>query len=333
MTGPKVEIIDSPIPEPSEDQVLIHVVVSGYNPKDWKMAVFRGVEGNPGDDIAGYVAKVGANVTEFKPGDRVAGFHEMGKPHGSYAEYAIAWQHTTFHIPNKTSFEEAAALPLAAMTAAIGLYVDHGLPLPWTPVTEPFPLLVYGAASAVGAYAVQLAAKSNIHPIICVAGVSAPYVETLIDRSKGDTIIDYREGNEAVVAGLKKALGGTKVLHAFDAISEHNSYQNLTQVISPGATLNTVLPLRDFEVPQGITYRLTLVGRVFSDQQDFGFLFFRYFGRGLQQGWFHGQPQEVVPGGLAGVEGALANLQAGKANGIKYEFRISETPGAGKDTP
>jgi NADPH:quinone reductase-like Zn-dependent oxidoreductase len=66
-----------------------------------------GTETNQGDDIAGVVEKVGASVTEFKPGDRVAAFHEMMTPHGSYAEYAIAWAHTTFHIPKNISFEGA----------------------------------------------------------------------------------------------------------------------------------------------------------------------------------------------------------------------------------
>lgn len=60
---------------------------------------------NQGDDIAGVVVKVGKNVTEFKPGDRVAAFHQMTTPGGSYGEYGIAEQHTTFHIPEKTSFE------------------------------------------------------------------------------------------------------------------------------------------------------------------------------------------------------------------------------------
>jgi len=63
---------------------------------------------NQGDDIAGIVHAVGENVTEFKPGDRVAAFHEMTKPGGSYAEYALSWQHTTFHVPKKTSFEGTA---------------------------------------------------------------------------------------------------------------------------------------------------------------------------------------------------------------------------------
>ena len=79
--GPKVEIRESPIPEPNDDQVLIRVIVSGSNPKDWKAPEFAATltEGpiyellkgmktatNQGDDIAGIVEKVGANVVEFK---------------------------------------------------------------------------------------------------------------------------------------------------------------------------------------------------------------------------------------------------------------------------
>ena len=75
---------------------------------------------NTGDDIAGFVHIVGANVWEFKPGDRVASFHEMRTPGGSFAEYAVGWQHTTFHIPKKTSFEGAYP-PSVAKTVEEGL--------------------------------------------------------------------------------------------------------------------------------------------------------------------------------------------------------------------
>ena len=103
--GTKVQIVDSPIPVPEPDQVVIKVVVSGSNPKDWKIAEGNNEPSNSGDDIAGVVHTVGSSVVEFKPGDRVAAFHEMMAPHGSYAEYAVSWAHTTFHLPKKTSFE------------------------------------------------------------------------------------------------------------------------------------------------------------------------------------------------------------------------------------
>jgi hypothetical protein len=77
---------------------------------------------NQGDDIASIVYAVGSNETEFRPGDRVAGFHGVAKPAGGYAEYALTASHMTFHIPSTTSFDEAATVPLTAMTAAVLLY-------------------------------------------------------------------------------------------------------------------------------------------------------------------------------------------------------------------
>ncbi len=104
--GPKVTIHEVPTPEPNADQVLIKVVYSGSNPKDWKSPEYLNRAHNSGDDIAGIVEAVGEGVFEFKKGDRVAAFHEMRKDHGSFAEWAISWSHTTFHLPDKTSFEE-----------------------------------------------------------------------------------------------------------------------------------------------------------------------------------------------------------------------------------
>ena len=95
------------------------------------------------------------------------------------------------------------------MTAAVGLYLRLGLPEPWFATTTPTPLIVYGASGTVvsiieqkprmnqcltilqRAYAIKLAQASNIHPIIAVAGRGQPFVEKLIDRSKGDAIVDY----------------------------------------------------------------------------------------------------------------------------------------------
>ena len=90
--GPKVHIVDSPIPTPEPDQVVIKVVVSDSNPKDWKMPLPQhwGKSFNTGDDMAGVVHSVGSNVVAFKRGDRVTAFHEISAPGGSYAEYAVS---------------------------------------------------------------------------------------------------------------------------------------------------------------------------------------------------------------------------------------------------
>lgn len=287
---------------------------------------------NSGDDIAGIVHSVGSGVWEFKPGDRVASFHEMMSPHGSFAEYAVGWSWSTFHIPSKLSFEEAATLPLAAMTAAIGLHQRLGLPDPWTPLKEgqEEPLVVYGGASAVGAYVIQLAQLANIHPIIAVAGRGEKFVEGLIDRSKGDTIVDYRKGNEAVVQGIKDALKGKKLNYAYDAVSEHNSYTNIVQVLQPDGHLTLVLPGKKYEgIPDSVKQTITSVGEAHKGDKEFAYIYYRYLARGCAEGFFKPHPHEVVSGGLRGVEEGLRNLKEGKASGIKYVFRIGED-GKGK---
>ncbi|KAL8801062.1 MAG: hypothetical protein Q9223_002911 [Gallowayella weberi] len=343
----KVEIIDSEIPVPKDDEVVIKVVVSGSNPKDWKRPVMSKKAMNSGDDIAGIVHQVGRNVYEFKPGDRVASFHQMMSKGGSFAEYAVSWAHTTFHIPKETSFEEAATIPLAAMTAAMGLYQRlQGLPLPWHPTTKPTPLIVYGAASAVGAYSVKLAQLSNIHPLICVAGRGTQFVETIIDKGKGDVILDYRDGDDKLVANMKTAVerAGGKVEYAFDAVSEHGSYENICKVLDhETGQITLVLPGKDYSaIPSSIKQTTTMVGAVHADMDqnefqketgsqtgntDFGFVMFRFFSHGLSKGWFRGHPHEVVPGGLAGISSALQNLKDGKASAVKYVFRLDETEG------
>ena len=335
--GPKVEIVDSQVPSPEAGQVLIKVVVSGSNPKDWKIAEWMPhlTPLNTGDDIAGTIEKVGDGVTDFKAGDRVAAFHEMMTSNGSFAEYAIAPAHTTFHLPEKTSFEEGAAVPLAALTAAMGLYAPGklALPPPSAPAKQKIPLLVYGASSAVGSYALQLASLSNIHPLICVAGKAQKHVESLIDRSKGDTIIDYRSGDDALVEGLKKALDGQKLEYAFDAVSEKGSYVNIAAVLDPQGKCTLVLPPNgDWngtykELPSSVAQSQTNVGSVHDDQKELGQTYSKLFSKGLQDGSFRGHPQEVIPGGLGGVQTGLENLRDGKASAIKYVFRIAETEG------
>ncbi|GKU10020.1 unnamed protein product [Fusarium langsethiae] len=86
-SGPKVKIIDSPIPKAGPGQVVTKIVFAASNPKDWKRPLYWGAKGtgNQGDEHAGIVHEVGEGVYETKPGDRVAAMHEMKTPGGSYA--------------------------------------------------------------------------------------------------------------------------------------------------------------------------------------------------------------------------------------------------------
>jgi NADPH:quinone reductase-like Zn-dependent oxidoreductase len=235
------------------------------------------------------------------------------------------------------------------MTAALGLFRNLGLPVPWQPARSAIPLIVYGGASTVGAFAIKLASLANIHPIITVAGGGTSLVESLIDRSKGDVIIDYRAagGNEGIVSALSEALKGQKVQFAMDAISEHDSYTNIGKVLDPNVgRIAVVLPGKKYEMPIPVTPIVTMVGSVHAgfnaylekegekagklDDKEFGAAFFRFFGRGLAEGWFSGHPYKIVDGGLEGVANALNAMSQGKVSGFKFVMRIADTPGVEK---
>lgn len=334
----RVETTSIPIPTPNDNQVLIKVHVSGSNPKDWKTLIYMPdiAPHNTGDDIAGTIAAVGKNVTKFKVGDRVAALHELRTPFGSYAEYAIAWETTTFRVPGHVGFEEAATIPLAAMTAAMGLHAHLGLPSSGETKdvqrndVEKGGVVVYGAAGAVGAFTIKWLVRANLHPIIAVAGNGIPFVEELLEKSKGDGIVDYRKGDEAVVKGISELVPEAgKLMYAFDAVSDYNSYVNICKVLNSHGHITLVLPGKDYDsIPSTVHQSITRVGAVHGVPDDlwgFGAEYFRQIELGLEQGWLKGQPYEVVPGGLDGVQQGLENLRDGKNSAKKYVFRIGET--------
>ena len=236
------------------------------------------------------------------------------------------------------------------MTAAFGLFQKLYLPPPWHPALSPTPIIIYGGATAVGSFAIQLAQQANIHPLICVAGKGIPHVESLIDKSKGDVVLDYRNGDKELVASFKAAAekAGGKIEYAFDCLSERGSYQNICEVLDhKTGKITLILPGKEYkEIPSTIQKSITFVGAAqiatdpdpwqkktgtLTGNEEFAMAFFRYFGRGLQKGFFKGHPYEVVPGGLGGVQQALRDLMNGKASAVKYVFRIEDTEGISKN--
>lgn len=207
-------------------------------------------------------------------------------------------------------------------------------------------MVIYSAGAAVGSFAVQLARKSNIHPIICVAGELKGYVATLLDSNKGDAVINYRRGPEVILAEIKNALGGRLLLYAFDAVGDYRSDKILGAVLEPENSRFTMVLPKDRTkipltigvpfpegfvkpalegVPQGVEAFWTVVGSVHGSYKHFGYIFFRYFALGLAEGWLKPHPHEVLPGGLNGLEDGLVRLLQGKAHAVKYVYQIGET--------
>ena len=215
----------------------------------------------------------------------------MWDPHGAHAEFAIAPSSTTFNLPPNISFEEGSTIPLAGMTAALALFQQLGIPLPWNPVPRgsKFPVLIYGGASAVGSFALKLAKLSNCNPIITIAGKGTQFVESL---NAADIIVDYRSGN--VAEKVKAALQGQELLHAFDAICAHDSWKHILEVVPHHGRAKLTMvdpphgqstwPPKEME---GVQYSRTFVssayGRPYAERSaedalldgDFAFIFYR----------------------------------------------------------
>ena len=186
--GKVVEIREIEKPTPADDEVLVRVRTASANISDWygvvgrprigrfAMGVFRPKETRLGVDYAGTVEAVGKDVTEFQPGDDV-----FGGRTGAYADYIVAKAARAIVLkPANASFEVAAAIPIAAVTALQALR-DKGWLEPGQNV------LVHGASGGVGTYTVQIAkALGATVTAVC----STPNVE--IARSLGaDRVVDY----------------------------------------------------------------------------------------------------------------------------------------------
>ncbi len=182
-------------PVPNDEQVLVQIHAASVNAADWHLltadiflvrlmtGMFKPKYTILGADIAGRVEAVGKKVTQFKPGDEVFG-DIFGGGAGGFAEYAAVPERALALKPANLSFEQAAAVPLAAMTALQGLR-DSGQIRPGQKV------LINGASGGVGTFAVQIA-KAFGGEVTAVC--STRNVE--MARSLGaDYVIDYTKEN------------------------------------------------------------------------------------------------------------------------------------------
>jgi len=179
-------------PTPKEDEVLVKVHAASLNAGDWHMMrgepfLMRIMNGllRPkdktkilGDDVAGRVEVVGRNVQLFQPGDEVFGISDFG----AFAEYVCADEINLALKPASMTFEEAAAVPMAAFPALQGLR-DKGQIRPGQKV------LINGASGGVGMFAVQIAKSFEAE----VTGVCSTRKIDMVRSIGADHVIDYTQ--------------------------------------------------------------------------------------------------------------------------------------------
>ncbi len=188
-TGGADELHLAEVPDPRRvsDEVLVRIVAAGVNPIDAKTRAGRGVAGAIpaypavlGGDFAGVVEAVPYTAHPLQPGDRVYGMGRVPRVGGSYAELISVSSMSVTRMPVSLSFAEAAAVPLAALTAW-GAVVDTAR------VHDGQRVLIHAAAGGVGHFAVQFAAYFGAIVTATASGRNADFVRELGARR----VIDY----------------------------------------------------------------------------------------------------------------------------------------------
>ena len=208
-----------PKPIPGENQVIVKLVATSINPIDWKLREGYLKAMLPfefpiilGWDAAGVIESVGEMVADFKVGDRVFARPETTN-RGTYAEYTAIDSPLLAKIPNNISFEEAACVPLAGLTAWQCLF-DFGK------VKKDDKVLIHAGAGGVGTFAIQLAKNAGAY----VATTCGTHNVDLLKSLGADEVIDYKKQEFDTILSnydfVLDSLGGESQYKCFSILKE-----------------------------------------------------------------------------------------------------------------
>ena len=244
----KIEEVENP--RISADQALVRVHYSSVNPVDWKIrnGSLRLLTGSKfpmrlGFDVAGEVIETGPSVTKFRKGDRVFGMLHY-KQRGAYAEYACFDEDNIATIPESLDFKEAAAVPLAALTAYQALHYKGK-------IKSGEAVLVNGASGGVGSFAVQIGKAVGAS----VTGVCGSGNRDLVRSLGAEKVMDYREQDFAESNERHDII--------FDAVGSRSFFAVRKSLKSSGRYITT-LPNKSSDI---ISFFLTALLPPFYDRK------------------------------------------------------------------
>jgi NADPH2:quinone reductase len=233
--GPeRFEIADVARPVPGPKQALVRLVAASVNPVDYKIRKAGAWAGVPmpailGYDAAGVVEAVGAQATRFKPGDEVFYSARIFGRQGTYAQYHVEDEEILALKPAQLEFEQAAAVPLAAMTAYDAVITFFQ--------TKPGDtVLIHAGAGGVGHFAVQLAKAAGARVLATGRAVNTELIKSL----GADEVIDYQKTK--FEAEALRFTGGIGVDAAYDTVGGDTVSRSI-QAVRPYGKLATIVSL------------------------------------------------------------------------------------------
>ncbi|KAL0067829.1 hypothetical protein AAF712_004997 [Marasmius tenuissimus] len=304
------------IQTPGAGEILVEIKAAALNPVDWKIQKYgfflQNYPALVGTDIAGDVAKLGEGVEGFSVGFFVndyAGFQQFTKVPAEIVA----------KIPESISYSQAASIPLALATAAIGLYwTDKGAGLnPKLDRNVQFtgqPAVVVGGASSVGQYAIQMLKFGGFSPIIAYA--SGHHTDFL--KSLGAThVVDRKSVAIKDLPAEVKKITNIPVKAVYDAISLPDTQEASYGTLAEGGNLVIVL---DSQIKNLVESKK--VHHVFGNVQPeanrpFGRVLYKQLTQFLEDGTVVPNRVEELPDGLAGIPNGLKRMENDQVSGVK----------------
>ena len=284
---------DAPMPVPAADEVLVRVHAAAVNPVDWKIREGYLAEMIPypmpvtlGWDVSGVVDAVGADVSHLKVGDAVYSRPDIVR-NGTYAEYVVIRASEVAAKPESLSHNEAAAVPLAALTAWQSLFGAAEL-------KSGERVLIHAGAGGVGSFAIQFAKWLGAHVVTTASAAN----EALVRSLGADEVVDYRS------QPFEDVVGPVDVV--FDTIGGDTQTRSVG-LLKPGGRLISVVatPDNDTLATVGATGGFVMVQPNSEQLQRIGQL--------IDLGDVRVLIDSVFP--LSDVRGAHAKSQTGRAKG------------------
>ncbi|KAF9003553.1 chaperonin 10-like protein [Cyathus striatus] len=323
---------------PAAGELLVKIRAAALNPADWKIGKYDlGFLKFPvilGLDIAGDVVEVGEGVQGFSKGDRVFFQGDFTRRNTGFQQYTTAPAVRTAKIPTTWSYDQAATLPIALLTAWTGMY--HKLPLglglsgPTSLHDSPkgkyanTPIVIFGGASSVGQIAIQLARFSGFSPIITTA--SLKHESTL--KSLGATHLIDRSLPLSSLPAEVANITEKPIALVYDAITSQETLQAGYDLLANGGTIASVNPdvkINESEgsgktVIQASAYALAPPENVQLVKEIYGMI--TSF---LESGAIVPNRVEVLPNGLRGVFEGLKRLENNQVSAGKLVLHPDET--------
>ncbi|CAK3779894.1 related to toxD [Lecanosticta acicola] len=328
------EDVDIPAPKPGE--LLCRVYAVALSPYDAKIVDFSNIPGAVGGcDFAGIVVKLGEGVTRFKEGDRVFavtfGLNPSDKTAGAFAEYALATEDLSCHVPESLSWTQASSMGLGIATAGLALFQAPGLELDLAHLKSadaekrPY-VLVSGGATGTGTMAIQFLKSAGYTPI----ATCSPANNALCKSYGAEACFDY---NSATCGADIREHTNDSLTHIFDCVTDAATMKMCYAAMSSSGgryialeALSSIVKYTRRDVRADWLMAPTITGAPVQlpgsygrprtqEHREFGKRLFSLAEELVQEGRIRNHPVEVREGGLASIPRYVNDLRLGYVRG------------------